>query len=162
MYHISLFLPTQYFALTPMRHTAVDFMRFVPKELHSQLLNRPENLPIAKPVPGSSYRKPDIFLQKAVRIFCRSSDEAKLKRLKKCYNELIANLQNEKSDDGRFSVEIEEYVPHTPTRSSSAIAVSQETPPSVTQTPNKYDDFSSQTIKRGSFLDQVKKRSRYD
>jgi len=130
----------------------VNFMRFLPKRLQRQLHNFPENLPTAKQIPQTSYRKPDIFEQKTVRVYCRSVDNAKLKQLAKCYEEFIGKLQGQESEnEQKYAAEFE-YIddrPQTPTsRSNRVFAVSQTTPPSVSRSPNKYGDVSPPSSKR--------------
>eukprot|EP00578_Thalassiosira_sp_NH16_P002716 CAMPEP_0181129742 /NCGR_PEP_ID=MMETSP1071-20121207/29484_1 /TAXON_ID=35127 /ORGANISM="Thalassiosira sp., Strain NH16" /LENGTH=314 /DNA_ID=CAMNT_0023215749 /DNA_START=27 /DNA_END=971 /DNA_ORIENTATION=+ len=139
----------------------VDFMRFLPKKYHRQLLNSPQNLPTAVQIPGSTYRKPDIFLQKSVRVFCRSSDHAKEKRLKKYYAEFIGDLRNQEEPNAKnYSFQFDGYIPQTPTGRLKSIPLTQESPPSVTQSPNKYVDNSPHPDVPKSLLDKVKKRSR--
>ena len=127
-------------------------MRFLPKRLQRQLHSSPENLPTAKQIPETSYRKPDIFEQKTVRVYCRSVDNVKLKQLAKCYEEFICKLQGQESEnEQKYAAEFE-YIddrPQTPTRRSNCVfAVSQTTPPSVSRSPNKYDDVSPPNRKR--------------
>ena len=139
-------------------------MRFLPKKYHRQLLNSPDNLPIAVQLPSSSYRTPQCFLQKSLHIYCRSADTQKQQQLKAYYKEFINDLQNQQVADNvkQSSVEIlDEYIPQTPIRKSIP-PVTQDTPPSVTQTPTKYDDATSplSADEAGSFLSRVRKRSR--
>ena len=132
----------------------VDNLRFLPKKSHSQLLNSTRKLPVAKQIDGSLYRKPDIFQQQSIRIFCRNSDLSKQKLLTKYYKQFSHNLRNETSL-------FEEVEPQSPNNTG---IVDADTLPSVTQTPEKYDDYSPLTNKRQryeadeSFLTKVKKR----
>jgi hypothetical protein len=128
------------FSLPSFPSAAVDRMRFLPtKKYGKQLLNRPDNLPTAKQIPGSSYRKPDVFLQNSVRVFCRSFDSSKRKQLKASYKWFISEL----IEEVRYPrVEFEEY-----DRSSN------NTPevgiiPTVSQTSEKYDDREHEHNKR--------------
>lgn len=120
-------------------HKAVKFVRFAPKEVHRQLLNSPKRLPTARELPETSYRKPDIFEQKAVRVYSRSQDNAKLKTIKNCYTNFIKDLQSE-----QYSAEFVEYTDPPPTPTNASI-------PPVTQSPKTKcddDDSSSQSSKR--------------
>jgi len=145
----------------------VNFMRFLPKDLHRQLLNTPENLPTARQIPDTSYRKPNVFLQKSVRVYCRSMDKAKHTRLGKSYKEFIDRLQQQQQGQGlenneqKYS-EVFEYqdLPQTPTRDSDCI-------PTVSQSPIRYDDISPPISKRQKhnsprpLFAEVRKRSGY-
>ena len=118
-----------------------------------QLLNSADKLPVAKQMNSSMYRKPDIFQQQSIRIFCRSSDKLKQKLLAKYYTQFSRDLRNESE------CLFEEVVPQSPNDAEIVDAL-----PSVTQTPEKYDDCSPQRNKRQryeddeSFLTKVKKR----
>jgi hypothetical protein len=116
-------------------------MRFLPTKKYSKkLLNRPENLPTAKQIPGSSYRKPDVFLQNSVRVFCRSFESAKQKQVKASYKWFLRELFNEV----RYpQVEFEEY-----DRSSNNTPEVTGILPTVSQTPEKYDDREHKQNKR--------------
>ena len=129
----------------------MDSLRFLPKKCHGQLLNSVNKLPVAKQINSSHYRKPDIFQQQSIRIFCRNSDKAK--QLAKYYKQFSRDLRNESE------CLFEEVVPQSPNDTEIVDAL-----PSVTQTPEKYDDCSPQKNKRQryeadeSFLTKVKKR----
>ena len=131
---------------------AVDNLRFLPKKNHMQLLNSADKLPVAKQMNSSMYRKPDIFQQQSIRIFCRNSDKLKQKLLTKYYKQFSNNLRYE-------SKCLFEEVDQSPNDAEIVDAL-----PSVTQTPEKYDDCSPQRNKRQryeddeSFLTKVKKR----
>mmetsp|Transcript_8531 Transcript_8531/g.18453 ORF Transcript_8531/g.18453 Transcript_8531/m.18453 type:complete len:701 (-) Transcript_8531:93-2195(-) len=119
----------------------VNFMRFLPKGLQRQLLNSPANLPTARQIPEASYRKPDTFQQKNVRVYSRSVDKAKLKQLAKCYEDFIGDLQAQESENERnFSVEFEyvDDLPQTPSRSTTRVMAGS--PPCISQSPNKDDE----------------------
>ncbi|KAL7542545.1 hypothetical protein ACHAXR_011891 [Thalassiosira sp. AJA248-18] len=140
----------------------VDSIRFVAKKSQRRLGNGPKNLPIATQIPDSSYRKPSFFLQKSVRIFCRSYDDAKRKHLIKCYEEFIKKLQTEVSsagdDDQRYTnihFEPISSSPCTPTRRSDDV-------PSITQSPNKYDESPPKSNKRQKLFNEVMERSNCD
>ena len=106
---------------------------------------------MAKQINSSHYRKPDIFQQQSIRIFCRNSDKAK--QLAKYYKQFSRDLRNESE------CLFEEVVPQSPNDTEIVDAL-----PSVTQTPEKYDDCSPQKNKRQryeadeSLLSKVKKR----
>ncbi|KAL9179279.1 hypothetical protein ACHAXT_008569 [Thalassiosira profunda] len=129
----------------------VDSMRFLSKDKHRELINSPDRLPEAKQVPGSSYRTPTTFLERSVRVFCRN--EAKRKRLSNLYGEFIHNLQSEKStgDERYTAIEYEpiDSSPSTPRKhpGGNAFHVTQS-PPTVSQTPEKYDGDSARSNKR--------------
>lgn len=131
----------------------MDSLRFLPKKCHGQLLNSVNKLPVAKQINSSHYRKPDIFQQQSIRIFCRNSDKSKQKLLAKYYKQFSRDLRNESE------CLFEEVVPQSPNDTEIVDAL-----PSVTQTPEKYDDCSPQKNKRQryeadeSFLTKVKKR----
>ena len=131
----------------------MDSLRFLPKKCHGQLLNTVNKLPVAKQINSSHYRKPDIFQQQSIRIFCRNSDKSKQKLLAKYYKQFSRDLRNESE------CLFEEVVPQSPNDTEIVDAL-----PSVTQTPEKYDDCSPQKNKRQryeadeSFLTKVKKR----
>lgn len=117
-------------------------MRFLPtKKYGNQLLNRPENLPTARQIPGSSYRKPDVFLQNSVRVFCRSFDSDRRKQLKASYKMFVSDLIDEVRRYPR--VEFEEY-----DRSSNNTPEVAGIIPAVSQTPEKYDDREHKQNKR--------------
>ncbi|KAL7538533.1 hypothetical protein ACHAWF_006122 [Thalassiosira exigua] len=132
----------------------VSFMRFLPKKFHRQLLNSPENLPVAKQIPDSSYKKPDIFLQKEIRVFCKNPNMTTHRKLKKCCRAFFNDLKDKDScDNQQYTLEIIEETPQTPTRTL--------TEPAVTQSPP--DDHSSLPRKSGprrSLMNDVMKRSR--
>ena len=131
----------------------MDSLRFLPKKCHGQLLNSVNKLPVAKQINSSHYRKPDIFQQQSIRIFYRNSDKSKQKLLAKYYKQFSRDLRNESE------CLFEEVVPQSPNDTEIVDAL-----PSVTQTPEKYDDCSPQKNKRQryeadeSFLTKVKKR----
>ena len=131
----------------------MDSLRFLPKKCHGQLLNSANKLPVAKQINSSHYRKPDIFQQQSIRIFCRNSDKSKQKLLAKYYKQFSRDLRNESE------CLFEEVVPQSPNDTEIVDAL-----PSVTQTPEKYEDCSPQKNKRQryeadeSFLTKVKKR----
>ena len=131
----------------------MDSLRFLPKKCHGQLLNSVNKLPVAKQINSSHYRKPDIFQQQSIRIFCRNSDKSKQKLVAKYYKQFSRDLRNESE------CLFEEVVPQSPNDTEIVDAL-----PSVTQTPEKYDDCSPQKNKRQryeadeSFLTKVKKR----
>jgi len=111
----------------------VDFMRFLPKQHHMKLLNHPEDLPIAIPIQGDRYRKPDKFIQKSVRVYCRSTSVEKQNQLTKCYKEFTDNLRSQQTQDSQFGLfEVEEEYARPPPSPNTA------TLPSVSQTPEKY------------------------
>ena len=130
----------------------MDSLRFLPKKCHGQLLNSVNKLPVAKQINSSHYTKPDIFQQQSIRIFCRNSGKSKQK-LAKYYKQFSRDLRNESE------CLFEEVVPQSPNDTEIVDAL-----PSVTQTPEKYDDCSPQKNKRQryeadeSFLTKVKKR----
>ena len=100
----------------------MDSLRFLPKKCHGQLLNSVNKLPVAKQINSSHYRKPDIFQQQSIRIFCRNSDKAK--QLAKYYKQFSRDLRNESE------CLFEEVVPQSPNDTEIVDAL-----PSVTQTP---------------------------
>lgn len=128
----------------------VNFMRFLPKKLQRQLTNSPESLPIARQIADSSYeyRKPDIFLQRSVRVFCRSSDSAMQKQLGKCFKRFIGQLEDEAALEAAPAFEVEEYIPQSPRFSGGNFISQTQSPPTVSRTPDRYDGISPPNIKR--------------
>lgn len=120
----------------------VDSMRFLSKKYHRQLLNGPEKLPVAKQIPGMLYRKPDIFIQKSVRIFCRSPDPKKHRQLARYYKDFTDCLKNEVSTLTDIQSMFEAV-------DGSEVANSL---PAVSQSPVKYeDDYAPPCNKRPKY-----------
>ena len=112
-------------------------MRFLDtKKYHRQLCNSPAELPIAKSLPGSSYRKPDLFLQNSVRVFCRSFEEngrpsMKQKLVKASYTQFIQVLKDQQFTQVEFEVEYDRSSNNSSPDNVEVVL------PTVSQTPEK-------------------------
>lgn len=75
----------------------MNSVRFLDKNRRCRLLNPPELLPTAKQISDSSYRTPSFYIQRTIRVFCRSLNSEKQHRLTECFKNLVENLKTEES-----------------------------------------------------------------
>jgi HD superfamily phosphohydrolase len=142
----------------------VSSMRFLPKSQLSKLRNAPEDLPRAEQIPESDYECaiPRAFLQRTVRIFCRSDDKEVCDHLTTCYHQFITLVQKREGDQPLDFQRGHDFEPNvlsqSPNRcSNESFAISQSS--FAEQDDNGQDDNGSNRMKkrkiRGSIFDSV-------
>lgn len=130
--------------------------------MRASLLNEPEDLPVAIQIDPSSYVVHGSFQQKSVRVYCRSFDATKRKKLKKMYGKFLRGLETttkplmfEEVASSPGSPRTQSYI----VSQSPTIPSSLNEPSDVTRSPHIDDDgqVKSPLLKRTRIYDRLVK-----
>ena len=140
-----IFLPFSFLFYFHSPNSAVNSVRFLPKSQLSKLRNSPDGLPTAQHFPECQYdcSIPKNFLQRTVRVFCRSLDKRVCDHLITCYHQLLVHLQK------RHGIRRRQHVPNN--EYGSPVQLSQS-PFKSNEDSDEDDPRSNKRIKTGRSL----------
>lgn len=120
----------------------VNNIRFLPKSQLSKLRNPPQNLPVAEAVDEMEYEcsLPRNFLQRTLRVYCRSDNQEVCDHLTTCYHSFIEYVKKQSR-----------HLPNRPQRKNSVKELNI-----LSQSPKRYGTYSNETfaISQSSFHDE--------